>query len=340
MRSDRYNPNPPPYLLYGFLGVSLVVNLFLAWNHSSSTTTANVLPTGLEDAMVSEGGDEPSVSVVASAQPTVIAMDATPQLRGLSLVHGVVERTLSHTFQDQAGDKADAVSAVYSRMFMWDLDLRKDLRKGDEVWAVWRETETGEIEMPVAWFKSQKLGMTLKAYQYQAPGDAHASYWFPDGTEVPLRLVGSPIENYEQITSLLKDRPTHKGMDFKSDVGTDVMAPKAGTVTRINWNWKANGNCVEVRYADGTLAKFLHLEKILVTEGQHVASAQVIAKSGNTGHSTAPHLHYQLDQGEKVVDPLDYHGTVRRKLPAKAMEPFGREMARLDAMLGEPVAAR
>jgi len=85
-------------------------------------------------------------------------------------------------------------------------------------------------------------------------------------------------------------------------------------VLRTNWNWSANGNCMEVQYPDGTLAKFLHLSENRVKVGDKVEVGQVIALTGNTGHSTAPHLHYQLNQGEKVVDPLDYHGTERRQL--------------------------
>ena len=67
--------------------------------------------------------------------------------------------------------------------------------------------------------------------------------------------MDGPLDEYEQITSLLKDRPNHKGMDFKTPVGTPVKAPASGTVTRINWNWHANGDCVELKLADGTLAK-------------------------------------------------------------------------------------
>jgi murein DD-endopeptidase MepM/ murein hydrolase activator NlpD len=57
-----------------------------------------------------------------------------------------------------------------------------------------------------------------------------------------------------------------------------------------------------------------------------------VALSGNTGHTTAPHLHYQLERGEgHIVDPLDYHKTDRRTLADKAA--FEAEAKRLDALL-------
>lgn len=337
LRTDRYRPDGPPYLLYAFLGVSLVVNLTLVWSVMRGDDAPEASALAAEATVAAEGGE----AVVGGIQPTaVVGMnESTAGAAGFNVVQSNVVHSLARTFQEAVGEDGDAVAAVYSRLFVWDLDLRRDLQKGDEVRTVWRRTETAEIELPVAWFKSSKAGVTLKAYRFKAPGDAYPSYWYPDGTEVPHRLVNGPIEDYIQITALLKDRPTHKGMDFKTEVGAPVMTPKPGTVTRVNWNWTANGNCVEVRYADGVLAKFLHLDKVNVKEGQHVAAGEVIAAAGNTGRSTAPHLHYQIERGDKVLDPIEYHGTVRRKLDPKALEQLNREIARLDSMLGTQVSS-
>jgi len=275
--------------------------------------------------------------------PQVAAPAPTPAIDrgGYSLLSADVSHSLARTVQGQAGDDADVLSAVFSRIFMWDLDLRRDVQRGDELAMVYGPgVDAANPDLPVATYKSNKLRKTLRAYAYQAPGDTYASYWDADGVEVPRRLVGGPIEAYAQITSLLKDRPNHHGMDFKADVGTDVLSPKAGTVTRVNWNTGANGGCVEVRYADGTLARFLHLSEARVKKGQHVKAGQTIALSGNSGNSTAPHLHYELSRGKKYLDPLDYHGTVRRRLEESALPAFRREVARLDGLLGESFAAR
>jgi murein DD-endopeptidase len=118
-------------------------------------------------------------------------------------------------------------------------------------------------------------------------------------------------------------------------VGTEVRAPQAGTVTRLNWNVGANGDCVELRYADGVLAKFLHLQSVGVRVGERVAAGAVIAASGNTGHSTAPHLHYQLDRGERAIDPVDYHGTLRRKLAPEAKPALDEVVAAVRPWFGD-----
>ncbi len=258
---------------------------------------------------------------------------AEPVGDDLHRVRATVEHSLARTFQNAVPEHADVLSAVYARLFVWDLDLRKDLQRGDEIAVVYRWD--GQLaDIPVAAYRSGKLGRELRAYQFTASGDAHPSWWDADGVEVPHRLVDGPLRgNYEQITSLLKDRPTHKGMDFKVPVGTEVVSPRAGTVVRTDWNWRYNGNCVEVRYTDGTLARFLHLSDTRVAPGQRLAAGDVVGLSGNTGRSTAPHLHYELERDGRVVDPVRYHGTVRRKLPDADRAAFERERARLDREL-------
>ena len=129
-------------------------------------------------------------------------------------------------------------------------------------------------------------------------------------------------------------------MDFKAPIGTPVVAPFDAKVTRANWNWKSNGNCVELRYPDGAVAKFLHLSENRVEPGDTVKAGDIIALVGNTGRSTAPHLHYQVEVGNKIVDPLDYHGTVRRKVQGASMGALQKEIARQDAVLGQGLASR
>jgi len=237
------------------------------------------------------------------------------------------------------GDDGNALSAVFSRLFVWDLNLRRDLRKGDKVEVAWSRAPDDTVEVLAARLHSSKMGSTVAAYRWQAPGDAFTSYWQEDGTEVPHRLQNPPLRDYQQITSLLKDRPSHQGMDFKAPIGTLVVAPFDAKVTRANWNWKSNGNCVELRYPDGAMAKFLHLSENRVEPGDTVKAGEVVALVGNTGRSTAPHLHYQLELRGKVVDPLDYHGTVRRRVEGPSMAALQTEIARQEAVLGQGLAA-
>jgi murein DD-endopeptidase MepM/ murein hydrolase activator NlpD len=315
----------------------------------SGDTPAEASPQAFEAALAAVSAPPSADAQPAAAQPATaepIAAAAQVALAPVALPAGwqittaEVSHSLARTFQKAAGDDGDALAAVYARLFVWDLDLRRDLQRGDKVEVAWRKDSTGDIEVVAARLHSGKLGRTLAAYRWQAPGDAFTSYWQEDGTEVPYRLKDGPLRDYEQITSLLKDRPSHAGMDFKAPVGTPVQSPKAGTVTRVNWNWSANGNCVEVKHDDGAMIKYLHLSENRVAKGDRVGASDVIALTGNTGRSTAPHLHYQVEKSGKVVDPLEYHGTERRRVDGATLQSLMQETSRLDAILGQAIASR
>lgn len=353
-----------PWLLFGAIGVSLALNLGLALRLGMSNADSDEAAAVAEAASVDDArAATTAIAVAADPSPIVIGNDTTisnapvpaaevaplPEPLGAAaqagthLYSGVVQSSISATFTGVANTSPAALSAVYTRLFAWDMDMRRDLHRGDLVEVMYEQREGQEPLVLAARFTSQPGSATEKVYtafRWQAPGDRFPSYWAPDGTEVPKRLVSGPLPDYEQITSLLKDRPTHEGMDFKTPMGTPIEAPRAGVVTRVNWNQAANGNCLELRYQDGVLAKFLHLNENLVKEGQAVAAGTLIAKTGNTGHSTGPHLHYQTERGGKVVDPVDYHGTLRRQLQPDAISRFQNDTRTLAAQLGGQVAQR
>jgi murein DD-endopeptidase len=283
---------------------------------------ATIAVASAAQAQPADGGRSPD----AAAVPTTCG--------GWKVAEVPVRGSMAAALVPALGADGSQLAAHYARIFMWDLDLRKDIVPGDRMWLVWRTDAAGAPEIGAAQYASQKLGRVIRAHRFRDPDDVHPSYWDEQGIEVARRLKNSPLRDYEQITALLRDRPTHQGLDFKTPVGTPVQAPRAGVVSRINWKRSGNGNCLEVRFQDGVAAKFLHLSAVKVAGQANVRAGQVIALTGNTGHSTAPHLHYQLNRGQQTLDPLDYHGTSRRRLGGKALELFKAEVARLEKSCG------
>jgi len=74
---------------------------------------------------------------------------------------------------------------------------------------------------------------TYEAYRFQPAGAPFARFYTPGGEDLERRLVPSPLDSWEQITSLLKDGRKHKGVDFKTPVGSPVKATFDGTI--IEW---------------------------------------------------------------------------------------------------------
>lgn len=109
-------------------------------------------------------------------------------------------------------------------------------------------------------------------------------------------------------------RANHNGLDLRAN-NEDVFAMLYGKVEKVG-NDKRSGVYVTLRHGDYTVS-FCHLSTALVKKGGLVQPGQPIAISGNTGRSTAPHLHITLKKGHKTLNPtilLDYVQTVRREV--------------------------
>lgn len=97
----------------------------------------------------------------------------------------------------------------------------------------------------------------------------------------------------------------HKGIDWAVPTGTSVVASSGGTVVTAGWT-SGGGYSVYIRHGNGTETRYKHLSKILVSVGQKVSQGQKIARSGNTGVSTGPHLHFEILINGSPVNPAKY----------------------------------
>jgi murein DD-endopeptidase len=282
-------------------------------------------------------------AAVPSGAPSAPAAPAKPvpnpvRQSGIRLASVVVNGPLETAIVDATGSvTGPALTQVLKRALVWWANVPGDLLKGDRIDVLYEERANEEPLMHAVRFISSKLGRTFQAYRFKGPQDAYARFYQPNGDELELRLEDSPIDEYEQITSLLRDGRRHKGVDFKAREGTPVHATFDGVITRRNWNFRGNGNSLELTDATGRRkALFLHLSELSsnVRVGLRVHKGDVIAHSGNSGHSFAPHLHYQLMAGDaKVLDPFNVHRTYRRRLSDDVRPAFEAEMRRLEPLL-------
>jgi murein DD-endopeptidase MepM/ murein hydrolase activator NlpD len=97
----------------------------------------------------------------------------------------------------------------------------------------------------------------------------------------------------------------HEGIDLAVPTGTPVVAAAAGTVIVAGW-LGGYGNLVVVDHGNGFSTAYGHNTSVAVGFGQSVAQGQLVAYSGNTGHSTGPHVHFEVRINGSPVDPLGY----------------------------------
>ncbi|MCZ4608117.1 M23 family metallopeptidase [Streptomyces sp. Lzd4kr] len=126
-----------------------------------------------------------------------------------------------------------------------------------------------------------------------------------------------PVKKYTKSASFAQAggmwQSTHSGQDFAVPTGTQVVAAHGGTVVKADGNGAgdgpAYGNAIVIKHGNGTFSQYAHLSRIDVKIGQVVKTGQKIAKSGNTGNSSGPHLHFEIRKTANygtAIDPVAF----------------------------------
>jgi len=97
----------------------------------------------------------------------------------------------------------------------------------------------------------------------------------------------------------------HKGIDIGARTGTPIYAAADGTIESASWD-RGYGNLVKISHGSGIETLYGHTSKMVVKAGQKVKKGQLIAYVGSTGHSTGPHLHFEVRLNGNSVNPLKY----------------------------------
>ncbi|QIZ78540.1 M23 family metallopeptidase [Ferrimonas lipolytica] len=125
-------------------------------------------------------------------------------------------------------------------------------------------------------------------------------------------LSGRPLVNGWQSSSygyrndpFTGRRAKHRGLDFAGSEGGEVIATGAGVIS-YSGKLSGYGNLVEIDHGNGLKTRYGHNKENLVELGQLVKKGELIALIGNTGRSTGPHVHYEVLQNDKQVDPARY----------------------------------
>ncbi len=107
---------------------------------------------------------------------------------------------------------------------------------------------------------------------------------------------------------IYKRRKMHWGVDFTAPTGTKIYSTGKGKVVKCHKSRKRKGygTYVEVSHGYNYKTLYAHLDKILVKEGQQVNRGDILGEVGNTGGSTAPHLHYEVWRNNKRIDPVNF----------------------------------
>jgi murein DD-endopeptidase MepM/ murein hydrolase activator NlpD len=110
-----------------------------------------------------------------------------------------------------------------------------------------------------------------------------------------------------RIHPIYKIRKFHYGMDFTAPIGTDIYATGDGVVEETESSKRGYGNKVIIDHGFGYKTIYGHMNGFNVKKGQTVHRGDIIGFVGNTGLSTAPHLHYEIELNNIKVNPMNYY---------------------------------
>ena len=208
------------------------------------------------------------------------------------------------------------------KALQWKMNLGRDARKGDSFGVVLdREFIDGKPvskgKINAFYYKSQVRGHSIFIVR-----GADDQFYDQDARSLNRGFKRIPTLKSYRISSsfnpnrlhpITKRRSPHNGTDFAVPVGTTILAAGDGVVVKSQYHSLA-GNYIVIKHGREYMTRYLHLSKRQVKVGDKVKMGQRIAKSGNTGRSTGPHLHFELIKNGRPVNAM--------KVPLPQAEPL------------------
>jgi len=257
------------------------------------------------------------------------------------LAKGVIVNSLFASAQKINVDAE--VIVEFARIFGFEIDFQRDIRKNDEFQIFYERFEDDEGEnfkngnILFAYLKNS--GREIKLYRYKDSKN-NIGYFTPDGKSIEKALMKTPI-NGARLSSgygmrkhpILGYNKLHQGTDFAARRGTPVMASGSGTVERASW-FGAYGKYVRIRHNSTYKTAYAHLSKFgrNIKAGRKVRQGQIIGYVGSTGRSTGPHLHYEVLVNNKRINSQRLKLPSGKKLSKNEMENFNLEKQRIDQL--------
>lgn len=234
-----------------------------------------------------------------------------------------------------------AIVAEAIRVYSYDVDFQRDVRRGDSLEVLYEQYETedghqvktGDILMA----RINVGGQSKVAYRYETK-DGRTDFFTADGKSLRKAIMMTPIDG-ARISSgfgmrrhpVLGYSKMHKGMDFAAPTGTPIYAAGDGTVEKAG-RFSSYGNYVRIRHTGATKTAYAHMNRFAkgVTPGVRVKQGQVIGYVGTTGRSTGPHLHFEVLENGVQVNPRNVKMQKGEPLKGTELASFKDHVRKLD----------
>jgi len=261
----------------------------------------------------------------------------------LDFKSGVIDDSL-YLAARRAGVPVETIVSLI-RLYSFNVDFQRQVRPGDRFELLYERqlaAEDGEIENGgIVYAKLTLRGRELPLYRHHPiDGGRDVDYFDAEGESVRKALMKTPLDG-ARLTSRFGRRKhpvlgyvrSHKGADFGAPTGTPVYAAGDGIVERAS-RYGSYGNYIRIRHNSTDFkTAYAHLSGYArgVRAGVRVSQGEVIGYVGATGRVTGPHLHYEVFQGDRRVDPLSLDLPSGRVLEGEALALFEAARNRVDS---------
>ena len=273
------------------------------------------------------------------------AYESYPEKLALKMVPVTVEGSIETSFYNDMAASGVAGSKIMElfRIFSFDIDFQRDIRKGDSFKVLYYDflKDDGSIAKhgPIA-FAALKTNFTdVNLYGFVTDSGDY-DYYSAEGKSVRKTLLKTPVAN-ARISSTYGKRKNpiygyesfHKGLDFAAPLNTPILASGSGTVEVANW-FDIYGNCIILRHSNGYKTLYGHMNAYGkgIKKGVRVKQGQVIGYIGSTGMSTGPHLHYEVIFNDVKINPASVKSPPERNLTKKELERFSKRKEQVDEL--------
>jgi murein DD-endopeptidase MepM/ murein hydrolase activator NlpD len=277
------------------------------------------------------------VSVEEPRQIDVAALggeDESEEGGGIRLYQSIYETALRHEIP------RPMIESMI-RTFSFDVDLQRRVRAGDSIEVLYAGDEAeGHADVM---FASLTFGEEARRfYRFVTTDDGIVDYYDEAGKSAKKFLVRKPMAGGTFRSGfgprkhpILGYVRMHTGIDWAEDTGAPVFAAGNGTVLKAEWDRGGYGRRIEVQHLNGYMTAYSHLSGFArgIQPGAKVRQGQVLGYVGNTGLSTGPHLHYEVQINGNFVDPMRIKLPRGRELEGRILTEFERERARIDSIL-------
>ncbi len=202
------------------------------------------------------------------------------------------------------GKRLTQMANLSSREFDFD---HEPALGGPETESTGRGAEVPDLSAMITQFDRSLDFRTAQfsALEYVLLGRQLSAEIRPSGKPVMAGYISSYFG--ERMDPFNGEEAFHKGLDFASEAGTDVLAVAQGVVT---WAGPRDGYgiLVEINHGNGYVTRYAHNSRVSVARGDTVERGQAIAVVGSTGRSTGPHVHFEVMRDGRQIDPMAFIG--------------------------------